>query len=130
MSLFLVVRRKSPDIQEIYNITNIGYFRVKIEALKKNSMPAQCYIFQDFYLQSRYCSRNPKCLKCAGSGLTKDWKKLMQSICRCPYPAIFYGYSKNPINTKPVKPPTVNVWEERERQQEAKMAPQMQHTAQ
>ncbi|GFT48499.1 hypothetical protein NPIL_657871 [Nephila pilipes] len=35
MPLFLVVPRKSHETQEIYNIPNIGYFRVKIMALKK-----------------------------------------------------------------------------------------------
>ncbi|GFU40078.1 nucleic-acid-binding protein from transposon X-element [Nephila pilipes] len=63
--LFLVVQKKSPEIQDIYNITNIGYFRGKIEAFKKTSISAQCYRCQDFYHHNRFYNRTPKCLKCA-----------------------------------------------------------------
>ncbi|GFT57282.1 hypothetical protein NPIL_666121 [Nephila pilipes] len=44
MSLFLVVLRKCPETQDNYNISNIGNFRVKIEALKKNIIPKQYVI--------------------------------------------------------------------------------------
>ncbi|GFU03915.1 nucleic-acid-binding protein from transposon X-element [Nephila pilipes] len=39
MPIFLVVLKKLEETQDIFNI---GYFIVKIEALKKNTMPAQC----------------------------------------------------------------------------------------
>ncbi|GFU00160.1 nucleic-acid-binding protein from transposon X-element [Nephila pilipes] len=35
MPLFLVVLKIITETQDIYNICNIGYFRVKIEALRK-----------------------------------------------------------------------------------------------
>ncbi|GFU17551.1 nucleic-acid-binding protein from transposon X-element [Nephila pilipes] len=124
---FLVILRKSPETRVIYNITNIGCFRVKIEALKKNSMSARCFITcQYFYHHSRFCNHTPKCIKCAGSHLSKDCKKTLQTPARCalcggPPPANFSRCSKNPIKAKPVKVPTVSVWEERKK--EAKMAP-------
>ncbi|GFS29103.1 hypothetical protein NPIL_261531, partial [Nephila pilipes] len=51
------------------------------------------------------------------------------AICGDPHPTNFSRCSKNLINTKPAKP-TVNVWEERKKQQQAKMALQTQHTDQ
>ncbi|GFT80944.1 nucleic-acid-binding protein from transposon X-element [Nephila pilipes] len=52
MPLFLVVLNKNPVNQDIYNIVHIGYFRIKIESLKKNTMPPQCYRCQQFILRS------------------------------------------------------------------------------
>ncbi|GFV85341.1 nucleic-acid-binding protein from transposon X-element [Trichonephila clavipes] len=43
MPLFLVVSRKCPANQAIFQVTSIGYYKIKVEPLDKNSMPAQCY---------------------------------------------------------------------------------------
>ncbi|GFS87805.1 hypothetical protein NPIL_595441 [Nephila pilipes] len=90
---------------------------------------------QDFYHHNRFCNHTPKFLKCAGGHLTRNCKKTLQTpdkcaLCRGSPLANFSRSSKNPINAKPVKPPTVNVWEERKKQQQSKMAVQTQHIAQ
>ncbi|GFV75896.1 nucleic-acid-binding protein from transposon X-element [Trichonephila clavipes] len=56
MPLFLVVSRKCPANQAIFQVTSIGYYKIKVEPLDKNSMPAQCYRCQLFYHHSRFAS--------------------------------------------------------------------------
>ncbi|GFW04404.1 RNA-directed DNA polymerase from mobile element jockey [Trichonephila clavipes] len=94
MPLFLVVSRKCPANQAIFQVTSIGYYKIKVEPLDKNSMPAQCYRCQLFYHHSRFCNREPKCLKCSQSHLTRDCTKKPDAPAKCancggPHPANF-----------------------------------------
>ncbi|GFS73368.1 nucleic-acid-binding protein from transposon X-element [Trichonephila clavipes] len=109
MPLFLVVSRKCPANQAIFQVTSIGYYKIKVEPLDKNSMPAQCYRCQLFYHHSRFCNREPKCLKCSQSHLTRDCTKKPDAPAKCancggPHPANFSGCEKKPKNLKPSKP--------------------------
>ncbi|GFX64227.1 probable RNA-directed DNA polymerase from transposon X-element [Trichonephila clavipes] len=119
MPLFLVTLPKSPESRGIFNIKNIGFFRVAVEPLNKSTMPPQCYRCQEFFHHSRFCARAPKCLKCSGGHLTSECTKSAKAPAKCancsgPHPANFSGCPKNPINTKPnKKKPTKNVWQER-----------------
>ncbi|GFU91680.1 nucleic-acid-binding protein from transposon X-element [Trichonephila clavipes] len=74
MPLFLLVLKTNEENKQIFQITNIGFFRVVIESLKGSSMPPQCYRCQEFYHHSRLFNTAPKCLKCSGSHLTADCK--------------------------------------------------------
>ncbi|GFX70746.1 nucleic-acid-binding protein from transposon X-element [Trichonephila clavipes] len=49
MPLFLVTLPKSPESRGIFNIKNIGFFRVAVEPLNKSTMPPQCYRCQEFF---------------------------------------------------------------------------------
>ncbi|GFR05191.1 nucleic-acid-binding protein from transposon X-element [Trichonephila clavata] len=82
MPLFLVVSKKTPENQKIFKVTSIGYYKIKVESLNKNSMPAQCYRCQLFYHHSRFCNREPKCLKCGLNHLTRDCKKKYGFPCK------------------------------------------------
>ncbi|GFT55959.1 nucleic-acid-binding protein from transposon X-element [Trichonephila clavipes] len=109
MPLFLVVSRKCPANQAIFQVTSIGYYKIKVEPLDKNSMPAQCYRCQLFYHHSRFCNREPKCLKCSQSHLTRDCTKKPDAPAKCancggPHPANFSGCEKTQKNLKPSKP--------------------------
>ncbi|GFU23043.1 nucleic-acid-binding protein from transposon X-element [Trichonephila clavipes] len=101
MPLFLV--KKNEENKQIFQITNIGFFRVVIEPLKGSSMPPNCYRCQEIYHHSRLCNRAPKCLKCSGSHLTADCKKSMKSPAKCancggPHPANFSGCPTSAID--------------------------------
>ncbi|GFV57481.1 nucleic-acid-binding protein from transposon X-element [Trichonephila clavipes] len=121
MPLFLVTLPKNPDNQGIFNITNIGFFRVHAEPLNKSNMPPQCYRCQEFYHHSRFCNRAPRCLKCSGGHLTSDCKKPNKAPAKCancrgPHPANFSGCPKNlqnNTNNMKKKQPMKNVWQER-----------------
>ncbi|GFU32674.1 RNA-directed DNA polymerase from mobile element jockey [Trichonephila clavipes] len=121
MPLFLVTLPKNPDNQGIFNITNIGFFRVHAEPLNKSNMPPQCYRCQEFYHHSRFCNRAPRCLKCSGCHLTSDCKKPNKAPAKCancsgPHPANFSGCPQNPknnANNNKKKQPMKNVWQEK-----------------
>ncbi|GFV45910.1 nucleic-acid-binding protein from transposon X-element [Trichonephila clavipes] len=121
MPLFLVTLPKNPDNQGIFNITNIGVFRVHAEPLNKSNMPPQCYRCQEFYHHSRFCNRAPRCLKCSGGHLTSDCKKPNKTPAKCsncsgPHPANFSGCPKTPKQYKQheeKKQPMKNVWQEK-----------------
>ncbi|GBL86438.1 Nucleic-acid-binding protein from transposon X-element [Araneus ventricosus] len=108
MPLFLVTLPKTADSKEIFQLTSIGHFRVKVEPLKRKTTPAQFYNCQDFYHHSRFCLRDPKCLKCAGKHTTQSCKKPADTpatCCHCngPHTANFSGCPENPINKKQEK---------------------------
>ncbi|GBM54990.1 Nucleic-acid-binding protein from transposon X-element [Araneus ventricosus] len=111
MPLFLVTLPKSADSKEIFQLTNIDHFRVKVEPLKRKTTSAQCYNCQDFFHHSRFCLRDPKFLKCAGKHATQSCQKPADTPAKCchcngPHKANFTGCPQNPIN----KPAPSNVW--------------------
>ncbi|GFT63897.1 nucleic-acid-binding protein from transposon X-element [Trichonephila clavipes] len=119
MPLFLVTLLRNPENKGIFNIKNIGFFRVSVEPLNKSTLPPQCYRCQEFFHHSRFCTRAPKCLKCSGGHLTSECTKSAKAPAKCancsgPHPANFSGCPKNPINTKTTKTKAAkNVWQER-----------------
>ncbi|GFS70244.1 nucleic-acid-binding protein from transposon X-element [Trichonephila clavipes] len=126
MPLFLVVLKRNEENKQIFQITNIGFFRVVIEPLRGSSMPPQCYRCQEFYHHSRLCNRAPKCLKCSGSHLTSDCKKSTKSPAKCAncgglHPTNFLGCPSNPINRKQHKnQPNKNIWTEKSKERTQK----------
>ncbi|GFV11012.1 nucleic-acid-binding protein from transposon X-element [Trichonephila clavipes] len=119
MPLFLVTLVRNPENKGIFNIKNIGFFRVSVEPLNKSTLPPQCYRCQEFFHHSRFCTRAPKCLKCSGGHLTSECTKSAKAPAKCancsgPHPANFSGCPKNPINTKTTKTKAAkNVWQKR-----------------
>ncbi|GFU91708.1 nucleic-acid-binding protein from transposon X-element [Trichonephila clavipes] len=132
MPLFLVVLKRNEENKQIFQITNIGFFRVLIEPLKGSSMPPQCYRCQEFYHHSRLCYTAPKCLKSSGSHLTTECKKSTKSPAKCancggPHPANFSGFPSNPINRKQHKnQPNKNIWTKKAKERTQKSTPRQQ----
>ncbi|GFR15631.1 nucleic-acid-binding protein from transposon X-element [Trichonephila clavata] len=111
MPLFLISlpSHVCEDNRNIYNITEVCSVKVSVEILDKKPDPAQCYRCQGFFHNSRYCTRNPICLKCGKPHLTKDCKKTDSEDPTCcnfqgNHPANFLGCPNNPLN----KPPPVD----------------------
>ncbi|GFQ72098.1 nucleic-acid-binding protein from transposon X-element [Trichonephila clavata] len=80
MPLFLVSLPSNEDNRNIYNISDVCSVKVTVEILNKKPGPAQCYRCQGFFHNSRYCTRNPRCLKCGKPHLTRDLRRLYQKI--------------------------------------------------
>ncbi|GFW03456.1 probable RNA-directed DNA polymerase from transposon X-element [Trichonephila clavipes] len=117
MPLFLLSLPKNEPHKDVYNITELCYMKIKIEPLEKKKGPAQCFRCQGFFHSSKFCTRNPKCVKCGQPHLTSDCKKTKDTeatCCHCQgnHPANFSGCPRNPVN-KPPPPPKVNFWDER-----------------
>ncbi|GFY31966.1 nucleic-acid-binding protein from transposon X-element [Trichonephila clavipes] len=137
MPLFLISMDKSEENKAAYHVTEIGYMKVKIEPLRPKYGPPQCFRCQGFFHSSRFCTRSPRCVKCAGNHLAKECTKPIDQkpkccLCEGEHPASFLGCPRNPRNkiqkedssnkktTQPVKttfttppPPKVNFWEQR-----------------
>ncbi|GFV33949.1 nucleic-acid-binding protein from transposon X-element [Trichonephila clavipes] len=132
MPLFLVVLKRNEENKQIFQITNIGFFRVVIEPLKSSSIPPQCYRCQEFYHHSRLCNTARKCLKCSGSHLSADCKKSTKSPAKCanysgPHPAKFSGCPSNSINRNQHKnQPNKNIWTEKAKERTQKSTPRQQ----
>ncbi|GFR14780.1 nucleic-acid-binding protein from transposon X-element [Trichonephila clavata] len=125
MPLFLISLPKNGANRDVYNITELCYMKIIVEILNKRYGPAQCFRCQGFFHSSKYCTRNPKCVKCGKPHFTKDCKKTRDTeatCCHCQdnHPANYSGCPKNPLN-KPPLPPKVTFWEERTRKRKEMM---------
>ncbi|GFS63757.1 nucleic-acid-binding protein from transposon X-element [Trichonephila clavipes] len=50
MPLFLVTLLRNSENKGIFNIKNIGFFRVLVEPLNKSTLPPQCYDAKNFFI--------------------------------------------------------------------------------
>ncbi|GFQ79447.1 nucleic-acid-binding protein from transposon X-element [Trichonephila clavata] len=107
MPLFLP---KNDANRNVHNITELYYMKIIIEILnKRHTRLCPCFHCQGIFHSSKYCTRNPKCVKCAKLHLTKDCKKTPDTeatCCHCQgnHPANCSDCPKNPLN-KPSPPP-------------------------
>ncbi|GFX37015.1 nucleic-acid-binding protein from transposon X-element [Trichonephila clavipes] len=109
MPLFLLSLPKTEDNKNIHHISELCNMKVKIEPLNKRTGPAQCFRCQGFFHNSRFCTRNPKCVKCGKPHLTRDCTKTAEedpTCCHCQgkHPANFLGCPKNPLNKPHLRP--------------------------
>ncbi|GFY27899.1 hypothetical protein TNCV_243631 [Trichonephila clavipes] len=72
MPLFLISLPKNDANRDVYNITELCYMKIIVEILNKRYGPAQYFRSQGFFYSSKYCTRNPKCVKCGKPHLTRD----------------------------------------------------------
>ncbi|GBN82404.1 Nucleic-acid-binding protein from transposon X-element [Araneus ventricosus] len=114
-NLFLVTLPKIPKSKEIYQIEFIGRMRVTIESLRKKQSPGQCYNCQEYFHHSRLCTRNPRCMKCAGPHRSRECPKPKDTPPKClhcngPHTANFTGCPKNPVNRRTFSEAPENAW--------------------
>lgn len=96
LPLFMISFEHSESTDRIYEIKYILNMKVKIEAMRKNSeIIAQCKKCQGFNHTQRYCSRDPRCVSCAGKHLSincVDKTKPPECVnCRSNHPANYRG---------------------------------------
>lgn len=68
--LFMVNVLPRANFEEIYQIRQIRYISVKIEAFNSRQRVKQCYRCQGFGHASEECNCTPKCVKCSEQHLT------------------------------------------------------------
>ncbi|GFQ92606.1 nucleic-acid-binding protein from transposon X-element [Trichonephila clavata] len=117
MPIFAVFLAKNADNKNIYNLKELCSLKIIVETMRRKYGPAQCYRCQGFFHSSKFCTRNPKCVKCGKPHLTRDCMKTKEeepTCCHCQgnHPANYIGCPRNPLN-RPPPPPKVNYWEER-----------------
>ncbi|GFT26282.1 nucleic-acid-binding protein from transposon X-element [Trichonephila clavipes] len=126
MPLFLLSLPRNKANRDVYNITEICYMKIIVEPLKPRNGPAQCFRCQGFFHSSRFCTRNPKCVKCGKPHLTRDCKKTPDTeatCCHCQgnHPANFSGCPMNPLNKPPPLPKLTPGRKEREKKRRERL---------
>lgn len=96
MDMFLLSFDPTEDIKKIYSIKNILNLIVKIEPVKQSKLVVQCKNCQSFGHTKNFCSRPPRCVKCAGKHPTSECTKpptVHAKCCNCgkDHPASYRG---------------------------------------
>lgn len=96
LNMFMLSFQKDEEIKKIYNITSILGCKVDIEPIKSSKLIPQCKRCQAYGHTQKYCSKDPRCVKCIGKHLTKDCKKTDKEKPKCvhcgePHPANYRG---------------------------------------
>lgn len=79
-----IIHARSDLIPELLKINTLCYSKVTMEKYKNPSGPVQCYRCQRFGHTSRYCTVNPRCLKCGLNHATAVCTKLRATEPKCP----------------------------------------------
>jgi len=72
LSLFFVDLKPSKNNKHIYQIETLNYIKVKFEPPRPKRNTPQCSKCQRYGHTQAYCYHSPRCVKCAGSHLTKQ----------------------------------------------------------
>ncbi|GFY68840.1 RNA-directed DNA polymerase from mobile element jockey [Trichonephila inaurata madagascariensis] len=103
MPLFLITLDKTEQNRAVHHVTDIYY--VKVEVLHPKYGPPQCFRCQGFFHSSKFCTRTPRCVECAGEHLAKDCEKPVDQkpkccLCEGEHPASFLGVAPETQKTK------------------------------
>lgn len=96
LNMFMLSFQKDEDINHIYGIKTILGCKVDVQPLKTSKLIPQCKRCQAYGHTQKYCSKEPRCVKCTGKHLTKDCTKSLATKPKCvhcgePHPANYRG---------------------------------------
>lgn len=96
LSMFMLSFQKDEDIKKIYGIKSILGCKVDIQPLRTSKLIPQCKRCQAYGHTQKYCSKEPRCVKCTGKHLTRDCNKPAEAKPKCvhcgePHPANYRG---------------------------------------
>ncbi|GFR23855.1 nucleic-acid-binding protein from transposon X-element [Trichonephila clavata] len=84
MPLFMISMASTDFHKSIFRtVSVIGYVKVIVEILRKKYGPPQCFRCQGFFHSSKFCTRTPRCVKCAGNHLAKECEKPFGDAPKC-----------------------------------------------
>ena len=83
LDMFLVSFDSSEDIKRIYELKTILNTIIKIEPPKQSKWIPQCKSCQGFNHTKNYCSKPPRCVKCAGKHRTEECDKPEKEKPKC-----------------------------------------------
>lgn len=83
LNMFMVTFENNQDINQIYKITHVLGCRVNVEAIKGSKLIAQCKKCQAYGHTKAYCSRQVRCVKCAGKHPTAECNKGPNVNAKC-----------------------------------------------
>jgi hypothetical protein len=83
LNMFMLAFDNSEDIETIYKITHILGCKVEIQPMRGSKLISQCKKCQAFGHTQKFCSKEPRCVKCAGRHLTRECQKLKTQNPKC-----------------------------------------------
>ena len=83
LPLFYINLKPKPNNQEVFEITHLLHSKVIVEAPRKKREIPQCKKCQAYGHTHAYCSRQDKCVKCAGTHPTSTCTKKKNEPCKC-----------------------------------------------
>lgn len=83
LNMFMLSFQKDEDIKNIYNIKSILGCKVDIQPMKVSNLIPQCKRCQAYGHTQKYCSKEPRCVKCTGKHLTRDCNKTAEIKPKC-----------------------------------------------
>lgn len=83
LPLFTLTFNCSEDVKKVYEITNVCYMKVKVEALRISKQIPQCKNCQRFGHTKSFCNRRTICVKCAGQHDAKNCPKSPNDLPKC-----------------------------------------------
>lgn len=116
LNMFVLTFSNDEEIKKIYDIQFILGCKIEIHPLKTPKLIPQCKRCQAYGHTQKYCSKEPRCVKCTGKHLTVDCKKPAAEKAKCvhcgePHPANYRGCAvakelQKIKNTRATKSPT------------------------
>lgn len=83
LNMFTITFSNEEDIKKVYEIKHILGCVVEIQPLRSTKLIPQCKRCQVYGHTQKYCSKEPRCVKCTGKHLTKDCKKPAEEKPKC-----------------------------------------------
>lgn len=83
LNMFILSFENDEEVKKVYGISNILGCKVEIHPLKTSKLVPQCKRCQAYGHTQKYCSKEPRCVKCTGKHLTKDCQKPMEEKPKC-----------------------------------------------
>lgn len=83
LDMFILSFSSDENVTKIYEITSILGCKVQVEPLRKSKLIPQCKKYQAYGHTQKYCSKNPRCVKCAGHHLTATCEIPKTSSAKC-----------------------------------------------
>lgn len=96
LNMFMLSFSNDEETNKIFNIKHILGCNVEIQPVKSTKLVPQCKRCQAYGHTQKYCSKEPRCVKCTGKHLTKDCRKPQEEKPKCvhcgaPHPANYRG---------------------------------------
>jgi hypothetical protein len=82
LPMYMVTLPNNHSSKRIFNMQSIFGISIRVEPYK-TSGAAQCFSCQGFGHSSNHCQHAARCVKCGGSHLTKECKKLAETPPKC-----------------------------------------------
>lgn len=83
LNMFMLTFNNKEDISKVYEIKSILGCMVEIQPLKTTKLIPQCKRCQVYGHTHKYCSKEPRCVKCIGKHLTINCKKTAEEKPKC-----------------------------------------------